>query len=247
LGGHLVSGETLLAEVLQEDELVKTLRPVLIKNYFLLLWAKQKNIKCPVKYTANYTQTWKNNCIKSNFDQWLRVNGLTEREFQAELNQRALLEWMINQGPNFFGLDFEPYHQFVEALLSLNVADENGAVKPEQDKDKWLRQAVEICYLAAWAGENGITCPPSRIKTFIKKWEETGRIRDRTAWLNTTNFTEESYLSLLAEWSCCNWLIEKEPTYFGYTSWSFEVALLKELQITGRADQIVKNLVEGIR
>lgn len=42
----------------------------------------------------------------------------------------------------------------------------------------------------------------------------------------------------LAEKALENWMIEKEPEYFGI-SWSFPQALFQEWQITGKAAQIL--------
>jgi len=101
---------------------------------------------------------------------------------------------------------------------------------------------AQICYLAAWARENGIVCHPARVEKFIQNWEETHQIGDRASWLKATNMPQTTYLAVLAEWACYDWLIRKGPLYFGFTTWLFEVALLKELQITGQAAQIVKKI-----
>lgn len=220
-----MSGEALLAAALQEVELIQTLRPALIKNYFLGLWAKQKRLTCPQDYLKTFKQR-----VFTKDSQWLRANGLTKREFQAELEQRALLAWLIEQEPGAFGLDFEPYIHFVEALASPSFG---------------LRQAAEVCYLAAWARDNGITCPPATAEKFIKTWEDTHQVSQRAASLKKLNLPERVYLAVLAAWAGFTWLIEKGPLYFGYASWSFEVALLKELQMTGQAARIAATVSDA--
>jgi hypothetical protein len=67
-------------------------------------------------------------------------------------------------------------------------------------------------------------------------------MQQRGTRLKATHMPEVTYLSVLTAWACYDWLIEKGPAYFGYTSWSFEVALLKELQITGQAARIVEKM-----
>jgi len=253
--GCLVSGEELLAEAYKNANLINTLRSVLVKNYFLLLWAKQKDIRCPEHYLESYRQEWKNDHIKSDYSQWFRSNGLTERECKSELADRALLDWIVEQGANHFGLDFKHYVQFVDAFLSLNHPHENDEKIPMQEKPKagnsggragLLRQASELCYLVAWAKEKGIACPSTETQAFIKEWEENQGIRHQENLLNAINLGENTYLSLLKDMALVNWLIKKEPTFFGYISWSFKIALIKELQITGRAADIIKKIQHDI-
>lgn len=298
--GYLVQGEALLAAALQDPALTERLRPVLIKNYFLRQWAKHRHINCPTDYLEAYRRTWKQKYIEVDKDRWLRTNGLTELELQTALTDRALLTWLVEQGPAHFGLDFQPYEQFVAVSLFLDSAQETGTtllgprstqtgtegnksfgsyiltrdflrsqtsplgtsggdlsifcehkiatttterLRPESTRlTNLLGQAAEICYLAAWARENGIVCPSAEVETFIQKWEATYQIQQRGTWLKAMHMPEVTYLSVLAAWASYNWLIEKGPSYFGYTSWSFEVVLLKELQITGQAGRIVEKM-----
>lgn len=271
--GYLVSGETLLTVALQDIELIRTLRPVLIKNHFLRLWAKQRQLKCPPDYLATYRRLWEAGLNNAPEDQWLRVNGLTGQEFQTEFEQRALLAWLVGRGPTAFGLDFEPYVQFLEALLKnenswelrgtrenpnlgqagcsetfqVPMSSDEGLFTKQENKKAnqrlvCLRQASEICCLATWARENGLVCPPAHVEKFIKKWEETHQVSKRAVWLKAVNLSETVYLTVLGEWAGYDWLIEKGPPYFGYTSWSFQVALLKELQMTGQAARMVEKL-----
>lgn len=255
-GGTLVSGAALLAEALKDSVLLKTLQPILRKNYFLRLWANQRNITCPPDYLQTYQQTW----FSAVDDQWLRANGITAVEFQAALAERALLTWLVQQNPLVFGLDFAPYWHFCERLMfgyenCDRSVSETGIKGTEQTQQPslpcahlahqvdgcadLLKQATEVCYLATWAYENGIVCPPTRVEKFTKKWEETLIPVPQAVWLATSTVSEVDYRKVLAAWACQDWLIEKGPLYFGYTTWSFEVALLQELQITGQAARMV--------
>lgn len=250
-GGCLINGKTLLARVSEDTGLIETLRPELIKAYFLLLWAKQNKLTCPQDYLKTFQQTWKRAYLVTDQEHWLRANGLTLREFQAALEERALLQWLIQQGPESFDLDTELYNQFGELLPNFNAGTLYKTVISPQHREKTnhnpgapggFKHPSEICYLATWARENGIRCPPVEVETFIKNWEKDHQICGRATWLAAKNMTETNYLSLLAEWAGACWLIERGPGYFGFTSWSFEVALLKELQITGRAAEIADKI-----
>lgn len=245
--GYLIRGKMLLAWISKDTGLAEMLKPELIKAYFLLLWSKQKNLTCPKDYLRTFQQTWKRKYLSPNQEHWLRANGLTLREFQAALEERALLQWLIQQGPESFDLSSELYNHFGELLSDFNSSTLHQTVIPHQHREKtnhtpgyidWFKHTSEICYLAAWARENGIRCPPVEVETFIKNWEKDYQICCRATWLATKNMTETNYLSLLTEWADACWLIERGPIYFGFRSWSFEVALIKELQITGRVAEI---------
>lgn len=248
-GGYLINGKDLLDEIYQDANLVNQLRTVLTNNYFLLLWARQNNIKYSRDYFENFKQKWQNEYIKSDYCHWLRANGLTEREFESAMAERALLAWLLEQGPEHFGLDFKPYVQFWEALLSFDRDRENNTTVPVLDYPKsngspmhagLLKRASEICYLTAWAKENGITCPPAEVGKCLGKWEKTKQVHNRGIWLRARNISEKNYSAVLSNFALYDWLIKKGPKYFGYVFWSFEVALLKELQITGQVAQIVE-------
>jgi hypothetical protein len=248
--GYLVNGDAILAEALKDVALIDVLRPRLIKNHFLMSWAKQRHLTCPLDYFEAYRRAWANASSRPTDSSWLQANGLTEREYQEALVERALLAWLVERGPTACGLDFQPYDQLVMAILSLSLNGENEIVLSEPEETNLdrraslLRHTSEICYLAAWARDNGIVCPPKYVEKYIENWEETHHISNRAIWLNTGCMPEANYRVALAAWANSQWLIDKGPPHFGYTSWSFEIALLKELQITGQAAQIAEKIVE---
>ncbi|MEM7129236.1 MAG: TfuA-like protein [Chloroflexota bacterium] len=247
---NLITADKLFTKVSQDACLVGTLKPILIKNHYLICWVKQNSIRCPEDYRKNFSAKWQEDYIEGTPAQWLRFNGLAEREFQTELDKRALVQWILDQNPSHFGIDFQRYAKFVDALSSLNPPDNETVIsdigkKDSQDEQLALvNQISTACYLTAWAKQNGIDCPTSHVVHFIQTWEKSQDIRNRKTWLNIVGLDEDSYLPVLAELALCEWLIEKGPIYFGYISWSFEVVLLKELQITGRAARIVEAMVE---
>lgn len=80
----------------------------------------------------------------------------------------------------------------------------------------------EVSFLAQWARARGIACPRDVLARVI---ERTQRVDD----------TRPADLDL----ALCEWLLGMQPYHFGYTSWSPIVAVLEELQITGRAVRLV--------
>jgi len=261
----LVSGEKLIKEIFNNGNLVNELIPKLIKNYYLLLWTKRNNIECPSDHIKGFVKKWrdkytaetpqpngatapvsnqkklaqKTSCYRAigtgkDYCYWLSSNGLTEREFETELKDRALLTWIIEKSPDHFGLNFKSYACFVGTAI-------NGKYSSKAKKE-YLAKASESCFLAEWAKENGIACPSSEAERYIVEWEKNQNINDRSAKLTAMNISEKDYLALLTERALAQWIVSKEPYYFGYISWSLEFALIRELQVSGRAAPLINQM-----
>lgn len=271
----LVSGEKLIKQIFKNGNLVNELAPMLIKNYYLLLWTKRNNVECPSDHIKEFMKKWrdkytaetpqpnelvlslpkgatapvsnqkkltaskKTSCYRAigtgkDYSYWLSSNGLTEVEFESELKERALLTWMIEKSPDHFGLNFKPYTCFVEAAI-------NGKYSSKIKKE-FLAQASGSCFLSAWAKESGITCPSTEAERYIAEWEKNQNINDRSARLTAMNISEETYLAVLEDRALAQWIIEKEPHNFGFISWSLEFSIIRELQISGRAAQLITQM-----
>ena len=61
---------------------------------------------------------------------------------------------------------------------------------------------------------------------------------NRADILTSLEIGEPAYLATLAELIRADWVVERGPTFFGYSSWSFPVALLRELQRQGIAARL---------
>lgn len=237
--GKLVSGKELLDALAKDAKLYTEYRPVLVKNFFLLQWAKQRAFQCPMAFYETYRKQWQDEQVNTTEQAWLRANGLTKQECYTELAQRALIRWLIEQDPSHFGLTLTHYGQFAAALLP------KSASKPAEAENKvraLLVAAVESCYLATWARENGIACPVALVERYMETLEATLDVNDRNQWLHAIGLDEQCYCAVMVEQALCRWLIDRGPAYFGYISWSLEIALLKELQITGRVAQLVATI-----
>ncbi len=119
---YLVSIEELFTKIPNYPDLKESLQPIVTKNFFLLLWAKSKKIKCPSHYLEKYRKKWESEYLKSDFSRWMCANGLTEREFDEEMEKQALLNWIVGQTPDHFGLEFKSYTQFIEAFPFLSIS-----------------------------------------------------------------------------------------------------------------------------
>ena len=104
--------------------------------------------------------------------------------------------------------------------------------------DMWL-ELSQRCFLLEWARQNGVSYPPDCLDCYIEQWEEAHGIVDCADWLQANGLNFKSYKALLAKRAQAEWIVKQGPSYFGLV-WNFEVSLLRELQITGRAAQLVE-------
>ena len=232
--GREVTGKTLLAALAKDEAWWGSIHPPLVKQFFLWQWAKQNDLIYPEDEIVLFQQAWQGMYIKGDCTAWRQKNSLTEIEFTIGLKEQGLLAWMLAQEPDYFGLNFQTLEQIVAILIKQHAA-ESGPI----DSDAWLKQMREIGYLAAWAKSNGVTCPTPEIKAFTTQWETQQQIETRSTWLRENEIDENDYHAFLQDWATSEWLLTKGPIYFGYTTWSVEIALLQMLQLTGRIPEIV--------
>ncbi|MCA9708930.1 MAG: hypothetical protein KDK70_24000, partial [Myxococcales bacterium] len=154
-------------------------------------------------------------------------NGLTVAEQRELLRQHALVSWMVEQGPATFGLDFSPFSRLPE-LWARRRRQEGTGGDGCNDQGRAARQ----CLLAAWARARGIRCPDAVVE---RGEQELGGIDAR----GSLGIGIEQWRGLVTELACSDWIVHQQPYRFGYTGWAPITAVLEELQLTGRAAQLV--------
>jgi hypothetical protein len=109
----------------------------------------------------------------------------------------------------------------------------------QMDDDAFIR--ASRCFLMDWARRNGVSCPPDVLRDFAAQWERK-RIRADGRRLVAQNGCADLHRCEvpIAEICVTSWMVERGPAYFGL-NWSFEYALLRELQISGMAAQLLAN------
>ncbi|MBC7909920.1 MAG: hypothetical protein H7Y30_05440 [Pyrinomonadaceae bacterium] len=169
----VVTGEQVLNEAYKDSALMRPMRPLLSKRYFLSAWARQNGVTCPEEFLNSFIRQWAEEHPGFGEDAWLRANGLTPTSYEMLLAERALIQWLTIQSPAYFG------------------------------REKSL--------ILEWAEQNGISLEPNG--------------RDRR--VGRTEAALEK------------WIVKRGASYFGF-SWRFQAALLRELQLTGRAAELAE-------
>lgn len=211
-------GKDILQLLKQDVELQGKMRSDLAKHCFLLRWAKQNQISFPQLEWQTYIEQWRQKHNIVNEVEWLQANGLTLLAYQEILEEYFLVDWIVKQGPNYFGIEWN-YQTALSAELCLT--------RNIESQDNLWEQLSQRRLIVEWSRQNGIVCPQTELENYLEKCQMLDSLID-----------QEQNQVWLAEKALENWIIEKEPEYFGI-SWSFPQALFQEWQITGKAAQIL--------
>jgi hypothetical protein len=241
----IVTGETVLQLARKDPDLLASTRRDLSQRCFLLEWARQNTIRLEEEFLTQYIQRWEE-CHGIDADgAWLRANGLSGNFYNKLLRDRALTDWIVTKGPAHFHViwDFQralwredrlrrsvagddrwvPAGTMVKAPL--RVGDENEAA------DQIWVELSSRGFLLDWARQNGVSCPPSALQAYREEWGRPRAEYRETSAAEGCAFIEERAL--------VDWMTSQGPNHFGIL-WAFEDALLRELQITGRAAELLQ-------
>ncbi|MEM9459788.1 MAG: TfuA-like protein [Myxococcota bacterium] len=246
--GRLVSGETLWGHLASDRTLVRRSIVEAAQRFYLNSLAEHWGVACPVAFIENYWGQWQQRHGIEELPVWLRANGLTDGEYHELFGQHALVVWMLGQGPQAFDLDFSLFSRLpalwayqrehagrgepVSKELVRKGSSSEGSLSKEASSKEPLARAAMQCFLAAWARLRGISCPKAVVERFVDKY------RGSDARL-AVGLDPEPWRTLLAEDACGRWIVHEQPYRFGYTGWSPLTAVLEQLQLSGRAAQLV--------
>lgn len=153
-----VTGDELLQSMRMDEEQVSALRETLSRRCFLLEWARQNAIACPDAHLSAFTQQWERDHGVDSQGNWLRANGLLRGTYQRLLAERALADWIIRQGPAYFGLSptegWTAWHHANGSRFILEWARQNGVSCPaDQDPVGWIVEQGPEYFGIIWSLE----------------------------------------------------------------------------------------------
>ncbi len=249
----ILTGETVLQEVRKNPELVASIWRTLSQRCFLLEWATQNNISLPDKSLNEYIERWEAYQGIDDNGNALRANGLTRNFYKKLLAQRALLDWITANGPAHFDIvwDFEQAFRQESRLLGRTAEpDLNVQVPPViqspllgREQNDAAHAWIELSqrrFVLEWARQNGVSCPSGPLQAYREHWERTHPVSHRAATEQSDGLSVVEYNELLVERALVDWITAQGPNHFGLL-WAFDDALLRELQISGRAAQLLEN------
>jgi hypothetical protein len=238
-----VTGDEVLEAARKDQDLMASMRRKLTRRCFVLEWARRHDIRAEEDFLAEYIRQWDDRYNIDAAGNWLRANGLTRGCYTKLLNERALVDWIVANGPDYFHLDwdFEGGLRREYRLRRIIAAPEIpgstniGTPLPDPDQNGASAQVrIELSYrvfLLEWARENGVACPRRFLQRHREDWERN--------CFETGGLSVDERDALIEAAALDDWMTAAGPNHFGIL-WAFEDVLLKELQVTGRAAGLIR-------
>jgi hypothetical protein len=229
---EVVLGERVLREAGKYPALVKRMWNLLSTRAFLLDWAQHNKVSPLEELPETAIKGWEEERDLRPGSSWLQANGLTAHSCRRLLAEQSLIDWLLIKGPGYFGI---ACRSGTAAHASLPRTDSNrwSELMSVAGDDMLLR--LSSGFLVGWARQNGVSCPPDVLSDFLAK-----RRRESAASVSASDnhCAKHGQSDELLEIALTEWMLARGPSYFGL-DWSFEYALLQELQISGMAARLL--------
>jgi hypothetical protein len=233
----VVPGERVLREAEKDSALLSRMWKILSTRAFLLDWARHNKILLSEELLRSAIERWGKNRDIAPGSSWLQANGLTAHSCRSLLAEQFLFYWLLMQGPRHFGITCR---SGTTAPARLPRKETNCWGEPMSfaelelaDNDMLLK--LSSGFLVEWARQNGVSCPPDVLSDFVA---QRGRGSTASEPGCQADCAELDRSNDLAEIALTEWMVARGPAYFGL-DWSFEYALLRELQTSGMAARLL--------
>jgi hypothetical protein len=225
---NICTGRELLLAVKQDVNLLKKMQINLSKQCFIREWAQQNSIFYPEENLESDIADWeKVHGIVCDL-KWLQSNGLTLCSYRELMRDRLAIDWIANQGPKYFGFKWNLDRSVQEEL---QITDSNFHSISEAELTVLRYKLSQRYFILEWAKQNSVS-PGETLKSYLAKKEQ------ESIFANSLNL--DVYRLLLKDIAFEEWIVKQGPSYFGIP-WSFPSDLCRELQITGKAADLLNN------
>lgn len=82
---------------------LSTLKQEVYEIFYLAQWAKVNGVRCPKPFAEHFRQQWEAACQLADRPVWLAHTGLTADVYQTILNDWAVVSWILQKKPPYFG------------------------------------------------------------------------------------------------------------------------------------------------
>jgi hypothetical protein len=233
---ELVPGERVLREAEKDPSLLTRMWKVLSTRAFLLDWAQNNKISLPEELFRTAIERWGKDRDIAPGSSWLQANGLTAHSCRSLLAEQFLIHWLIAHA-DYFGVTCRSE---TRAYARLPRKESNRWGEPmsfagleHADNDMLLKSSSG--FLVDWARQNGVSCPVDALSDIVAQRERGSTASDPGRQVDCAELDQPDGL---AEIALTEWMVARGPGYFGL-DWSFEYALLRELQISGMAARLL--------
>jgi len=260
-----VKGSELFSLLQKLSLLTDELREQLISDWYLLEWSRIKHLSCPKNYEQQFMIQWQKQYEINDLNLWLYNNGLTTNEYYKTLKNKALISWLIEQTPQGFNINWNVSDALLIELYitgslskwnliqsntkyekSMKIPDrkqilENAENIPEYKNTIWPT-VIRRGFLVDWAGFRGVVCPSELLAEKMTELKEFENTIPLSTFLNAIELSRENHQELVHAYCLSQWLVSRQPSFFGFNCWSVSLAALNELRLTGKiADVLSKS------
>jgi hypothetical protein len=232
----VVPGERVLREAEKDPALLSRMWKILSTRAFLLDWAQNKKISLPEELFRTAIERWGKDRDIAPGSSWLQANGLTAHSCRSLLADRFLIHWLMAHA-DYFGVTCRS-ETTADARFPRkepNRWDEPMSFAELEHADNDMLVKLSSGFLVDWARQNGVFCPVDALSDFVA---QRGRGSTASEPGCQVDCAELDRYSDLAEIALTEWMVARGPAYFGL-DWSFEYALLRELQMSGMAARLL--------
>lgn len=260
-----IKGSELFSLLQKPSLLTNELREQLISDWYLLEWSRIKHLSCPKNYQQQFMIQWQKQYEINDLNLWLYNNGLTTNRYHKILKNKALISWLIEQTPQQFSINWNVSDALLIELYitgslskwnliqsnikceeSMQIPNRKQILKnakniPEYKKTIWPT-VIRRGFFVDWARYRGVACPSELLTEKMNELKEFGNTIPLATFLNAIEIPRENYQDLVHAYCLSQWLVSHQPSFFGFNCWSFLLAALNELQLTGKiADVLSKS------
>lgn len=230
----------------ETPELVGRDAPQCASDFYLAQIAREFGCTFALDQWRAFRGEWVGTQVAGDFEQWLRAVGLTEAEFDELVRARAVRAHLLALPAESFGFDFSEQRLAVEGLVEhysrTSLQQTGRRPDPAQLRAQLHERALAGCLVTAWASRRGIHAPQSVIDEFVLDWEKREAIASRETLLALLGLSEPAYLRVWAEQATYQWMIDQGPVYFGFGTYSAQLAMFEDLQVTGAVRALVERI-----
>ena len=124
------------------------------RRFYLLNWARSAGVCLPDGRVDAYERRWLARHGVSDPSAWRRANAITAHELRHEFEERALEEWLLEQGPRAMGLD----RPFLEAWADTMGVERPAGIDGSVEFRAWMVEQTPTYFgFDQWSADIAVT------------------------------------------------------------------------------------------
>lgn len=200
-------------------------RAAAITSWCLADLARRRGLDCPQSVRRAFADRWASEHAAGDLTGWARSRGMTRRECDEIIAQRARVAWMRELGPEAFTVTWDR-----EAACAL------ATLLAQRSPGQALR-ADDGAFLAGWLELHGLACPRTTRDQLLTGWR-LRTAKQRSAAARRWRLSLARLRSALAQRVAASWLLSAGPESLGFGA-DIDVIAAQDLQLSTPLDELI--------